>query len=65
MYVLILFAEHLRVACDLMNFYFAFDEYTDVANREEAMKIAQGVMDAFKTRSAEPSSSKITEMARQ
>lgn len=48
-----------------MNFYFAFDEYTDVANREEAMKIAQGVMDAFKTRSAEPSSSKITEMARQ
>ncbi|KAF8901468.1 hypothetical protein CPB84DRAFT_958054 [Gymnopilus junonius] len=23
-------AGHLRIACDLMNFYFAFDEYTDL-----------------------------------
>ncbi|KAF8188965.1 isoprenoid synthase domain-containing protein [Pholiota molesta] len=57
--------DHLRVACDLMNFYFAFDEYTDVASREEAKKIASDVMDAFRTRPSEPSSSKITEMARQ
>ncbi|KAF9477263.1 terpenoid synthase [Pholiota conissans] len=56
---------HLRVACDLMNFYFAFDEYTDVASREEAKKIANDVMDAFRRRPLEPSSSKITEMARQ
>jgi hypothetical protein len=59
------FTEHLRVACDLMNFYFAFDEYTDVASREEAKKIASDVMDAFRRRPSEPSSSKITEMARQ
>ncbi|KAF8964509.1 terpenoid synthase [Flammula alnicola] len=57
--------EHLRVACDLMNFYFAFDEYTDLANRDEAMRIASDVMDAFRTRPSSPSSNKITEMARQ
>ncbi|PPQ84141.1 hypothetical protein CVT25_003327 [Psilocybe cyanescens] len=24
--------EYLRISCDLLNFYFAFDEYTDLAN---------------------------------
>ena len=41
--------EHLRITCDLMNFYFAFDEYTDVANKNEATKIANDVMTAFRT----------------
>ena len=35
-----------------MNFYFAFDEYTDVANKTEATKIANDVMAAFRKREA-------------
>ena len=42
--------EHLRIACDLMNFYFAFNEYTDVANKSDARKIANDVMDVFRHR---------------
>ncbi|KAF8159217.1 terpenoid synthase [Crassisporium funariophilum] len=62
---------HLRSACDLMNFYFAFDEYTDMADKNEAMKIADDVMDAFRHRKPEAAIGrssgclKITEMARQ
>ncbi|PPQ93592.1 hypothetical protein CVT25_005472 [Psilocybe cyanescens] len=56
--------EHLRISCDLMNFYFAFDEYTDLANREEAIKIAKDVMHAFRD-TATPSDSKLIEMSRQ
>ena len=50
-----------------MNFYFAFDEYTDVANNAEASKIAQDVMDAFRRRDAIVRSShgKITTMAQE
>jgi hypothetical protein len=52
-----------------MNFYFAFDEYTDVANKMEATKIANDVMDAFRHRegsvTVQSSHGKITEMARQ
>jgi len=50
-----------------MNFYFAFDEYTDVANKTEARKIANDVMNAFKQRQAgtQPSHGKITAMAQQ
>jgi Delta6-protoilludene synthase len=53
-----------------MNFYFAFDEYTDVANKIEATKIANDVMDAFRRRGdsatlVQPSHGKITEMAQQ
>ena len=33
-----------------MNFYFVFDEYTDVANKTEASKIVSDVMDAFRSR---------------
>ena len=50
-----------------MNFYFAFDEYTDVANKNEARKIANDVMDAFRRRddSIQSSHGKIMEMAQQ
>ena len=52
-----------------MNFYFAFDEYTDVANKIEATKIANDVMDAFRRREASTSTQsfhgKITTMAQQ
>ena len=50
-----------------MNFYFVFDEYTDVANKTEATKIANDVMAAFRNMeaSAQPSHGKITTMAQQ
>ena len=48
-----------------MNFYFAFDEYTDVANKTEASKIANDVMEVFRHREVQPSQGKITEMAQQ
>ena len=59
--------EHLRITCDLMNFYFAFDEYTDLANKTEASKIANDVMDAFRRKDASVRSShgKITTMAQE
>jgi len=58
--------DYLRVCCDLMHFYFAFDEYTDLANKDEAFKIAEDVMDAFRNaKTTLPSSSKLIEMARQ
>lgn len=47
-----------------MNFYFAFDEYTDVANKEEATKITHDVMEAMRSRKSY-GNSKITEMAKQ
>jgi hypothetical protein len=59
--------DHLRITCDLLNFYFAFDEYTDVANKTEASKIANDVMDAFRCRDAVVPSSqgKIITMAQE
>ena len=59
--------EHLRITCDLMNFYFAFDEYTDVADKTEATKIANDVMAAFRNREAivQLPHGKITTMAQQ
>ena len=65
--LLIIKLEHLRITCDLMNFYFAFDEYTDVANKSEASKIANDVMDAFRRRDAviQSSHGKITTMAQE
>ena len=50
-----------------MNFYFAFDEYTDVANKIEATKIANDVMAAFRNREAniQLPHGKITTMAQQ
>ncbi|KAF8964553.1 terpenoid synthase [Flammula alnicola] len=57
--------DYLRISCDLMNFYFAFDEYTDVANKDEAMKISYDVMEAFRSRTTSSGNAKITEMAKQ
>ena len=59
--------EHLRITCDLMSFYFAFDEYTDVANKIEARKIVKDVMDAFRGRETniQLPQGKITTMAQQ
>jgi hypothetical protein len=48
-----------------MNFYFAFDEYTDVVSKEDAMKICHNVMETMRTRTAVQEDIKITEMARQ
>ena len=67
-YVIESHLEHLRITCDLMNFYFAFDEYTDVANKAEASKIANDVMDTFRRRKASTQPlphGKITTMAQQ
>ena len=59
--------DHLRTTCDLMNFYFAFDEYTDVADKAEASQIANDVMDSFRRREARVHSphGKITTMAQE
>ena len=59
--------EHLRITCDLMNFYFVFDEYTDVANKTEATKIVNDVMAAFRNIEASipPPHGKIATMAQQ
>jgi len=59
--------EHLRITCDLMNFYFAFDEYTDVANKTEASQIAHDVMDAIRRKEASVQlpHGKITTMAQE
>ena len=50
-----------------MNFYFAFDEYTDVANKIEASKIANDVMESFRRRDAivQSAHGKITTMAQE
>ena len=50
-----------------MNFYFAFDEYTDIANKTEAAKIANDVMAVFRNREAsvQPPHGKIAAMAQQ
>ena len=52
-----------------MNFYFAFDEYTDVANKSEATKIVDEVMAALRNREARTRvqlpHGKITTMAQQ
>ncbi|PPQ64046.1 hypothetical protein CVT24_008859 [Panaeolus cyanescens] len=36
--------EHLRISCDLMNFYFAYDAYTDVTDKTTARKISEDVV---------------------
>ncbi|KAJ3766088.1 terpenoid synthase [Lentinula raphanica] len=41
-------AEHLRICCDLMNLFFAFDEYTDVCDAQEARRLADIVMDGLR-----------------
>ncbi|KJA16009.1 hypothetical protein HYPSUDRAFT_148365 [Hypholoma sublateritium FD-334 SS-4] len=57
--------NYLRISCDLMNFYFAFDEYTDVVSGDEVMTIVADVIQAFRDREIPEGNSKIKEMARQ
>ncbi|EMD35369.1 hypothetical protein CERSUDRAFT_96486 [Gelatoporia subvermispora B] len=40
--------EHLRTACDLMNLFFAFDEYTDAKGPEVVGDMVDVVMDAIR-----------------
>ncbi|PPQ64032.1 hypothetical protein CVT24_008845 [Panaeolus cyanescens] len=40
--------DHLRILCDLMNFYFAFDEYTDVTDEQTARVITGDVMNILR-----------------
>ena len=57
--------DHLRVTCDLINFYFVIDEYTDVGNKNEVSKIADDIMDAFRQKTVSESNGKISRMARE
>ncbi|KAF9556629.1 terpenoid synthase [Agrocybe pediades] len=36
--------DFLRVGCDLMNFYFVYDEFTDISHPQEAEKLAEEVI---------------------
>ena len=45
---LFLVLELIRLGCDLMNLFYVFDEYTDIADGEGATKIRDIVMDAFR-----------------
>jgi hypothetical protein len=40
--------DFVRVGCDLMNFYFVYDEYTDVADVSVAKTLANTVISAMK-----------------
>ncbi|PPQ69936.1 hypothetical protein CVT24_003686 [Panaeolus cyanescens] len=40
--------ELIRLGCDLMNLFYVFDEYTDIADGFGADKIREMVMDAFR-----------------
>ncbi|KAK0220880.1 terpenoid synthase [Armillaria nabsnona] len=40
--------EHLRTACDMMNLFFVFDEYTDNAPPEIVRQYADVIMDAIR-----------------
>lgn len=39
---------HYRVACDLMNLFFVFDEYSDRSNGQEVAKQAADIMNALR-----------------
>ncbi|KAF8154199.1 terpenoid synthase [Crassisporium funariophilum] len=47
--------EFVRAGCDLMNFYFVYDEYTDVADKSVAASLARIVIDAMRHPDMEPS----------
>ena len=48
-----------------MNLFFVLDEYTDIANKAEANKIADDIMDAFRQKKESESHGKISRMARE
>ncbi|KAI0284091.1 terpenoid synthase [Russula brevipes] len=39
---------HLRTGCDLMNMFFVFDEYSDVAQEDEVQVMSDIIMDALR-----------------
>jgi hypothetical protein len=41
-------SEIIRLGCDLMNLFYVYDEYTDIAGGEGADRIRNIVMDAFR-----------------
>lgn len=47
-------AEFVRVGCDLMNFFFVYDEYTDVSDEPTTRKIANIVLSGMNDPSAQP-----------
>ncbi|KDR78286.1 hypothetical protein GALMADRAFT_266794 [Galerina marginata CBS 339.88] len=59
--------EFVRAGCDLMNFYFVYDEYTDVSDPVSAANLANIVIDAMKNPDAFPSNGShlLGEMTRQ
>ena len=58
--------DFARLGCDLMNFYFVYDEYTDIVNASGANALANTVIRAMKNPEANPDNSHILgEMARQ
>src|SRR6266568_879001 len=40
-------AEFIRVGCDLMNFFFVYDEYTDASDEATAHRLAKIVLKAM------------------
>ncbi|KIM41852.1 hypothetical protein M413DRAFT_27416 [Hebeloma cylindrosporum] len=58
--------DFVRVGCDLMNFYFVYDEYTDVGDVSVARSLASTVISAMKDPEAKPDNPHILgEMTRQ
>jgi len=59
--------ELTRLGCDLMNFFFVYDEYTDDMDRGSAQLARDMIMDAFRNPSAPrpQGESFLGEMARQ
>jgi len=58
--------DFVRVGCDLINFYFVYDEYTDVADVSVARSLASTVTSVMKNPGARPDNPHILgEMKRQ
>lgn len=58
--------DFVRLGCDLMNFYFVYDEYTDVGDVSVAKTLASTVISAMKNPEAKHDNPHILgEMTRQ
>jgi hypothetical protein len=58
--------DFVRVGCKLINFYFVFDEYTDVADVTVAKALANTTISVMKDSEAKPDTPHIVgEMMRQ
>lgn len=42
------FKERARTGCDLMNMFFVYDEYSDVAHEDDVQVMANIIMDALR-----------------